>query len=209
MSPERDPDRGLRRGARDHHIGERSAGRPVIAELIVDHERGREQRVHHHLHPLAVGPVQRVGGAADVAVVGPGEPGPMDRGVGETTGVGAARGDHQLVRHRQVAVETLTDLDIARSRLDDLAEAPHRHPPPDGAIGLGAIALGRACREHVPVAHPLAEHGVGDVVRGEREGVDRDADLARSELGPRRAAHPHAPQIVADDLDVDDLLDHP
>ena len=55
--------------------------------------------------------------------------------------------------------------------LHDAAEAPHRHLPP--------VLLRR--REELPVAHRVAEGGIGDVVGREGEGVDADPHLAGRE----------------------------
>jgi hypothetical protein len=87
----------------------------------------------------------------------------VGRHVDETTIVEAARLHDQLVRHRQVAVDTSAFGELTDGGLHDVGEAPHRHATPVDAI------VGRAGREEVPVLHHVAEHRIGDVVGGESE----------------------------------------
>ena len=98
-----------------------------------------------------------------------------------------ALGPHdEMGRHRQVAVDALAFGQRGHGRPRHVRAAPDGNAPP---AGLG--------REEVPVAHRVARDGVGDVVRGEREAVDPELDLARSELGERLLGEAGAPQVVA------------
>ena len=122
---------------------------------------------------LALGAVAGVGAAACVVVVDRVQRAAVLGAVDEAAGIGACRLHDQLVGEREVAVEALADLHRLVARLDRLAEAPHRQ-----AAG-GRIAAG----EEVPVAHRLAEGGVGDVVRGQGERVDPHSHLSVGKVG--------------------------
>ena len=169
---ERRGDRGLARGAGDHDRPAR--GQPLVAELIVDQERGEEERTQQHLYFLGVRPVEGVGIGPHIALVGRGQRRSVRRGVHEAVLVGVC-GRHDEVRGRgQVPVQARAGLDTLGLALLDLGEAPHRDAAP--------AVLGR---EEVPVGHRLAEHRVGDVVRRQPETVDPQERLTGTELGRR------------------------
>ena len=129
---------------------------------------------------LAVVAVDAVAVGERVAAVGAGHPRPVLGHVTEALVVEAARLDHQLGRHRQVAENPTALGRVGAAALDHPPEAPDRHPAP----GSSARKKSQYC-EHV------AEHAVGDVVGGQPEALDRQAGLA---VGPARRARGPRPR---------------
>ena len=85
---------------------------------------------------------------------------------GEAVVVDLSDRDHQLLGGGQESVEPGSDGDVVMARFDDLGESPDRDDAP---------RPGR--REEVPVLHQLPDGDVGDVVRGEGEGIDAEPCL--------------------------------
>ncbi|MDT4835016.1 hypothetical protein FQZ97_686700 [compost metagenome] len=156
----------LARGARQQHGG--GAEEVVVGHEVVDQPRGDEQRAQQRLQVFGVGGVQRVGVAAEVLVVDRGQLGAVRRRVGEARGREPVGAEHRARGHRPVAVEPFAHGHARVQRLHHAREAPHRDAAP--AFFLGGKEL--------PVAHRIAEGGVGDVVGGERKAVDAHAHLA-------------------------------
>ncbi len=87
-------DRGLAGGAGDD---DRPApGQSLVGELIVDQERGEEERPQQHLHRLGLGPVEEVGVAGEEAVIGGGQRRPVWRAVGKAAGANCRWRDEQV-----------------------------------------------------------------------------------------------------------------
>ena len=54
---------------------------PLIGELVIDQERGEEKRAQQHLDVLGIGPVEGIGAARQIAMVGRGKRRPVWRTV--------------------------------------------------------------------------------------------------------------------------------
>ena len=164
------PDRGLaRRAGQDDDLGPEE---PVVGQVVVEQERGEEEGPQQHLLVLVPLVVDRIATDGPVGVVGGREVGPVGSGVDEAALVDPVGRDHEVPRHREVAEHAHPFGNVVAGRADDIAEAPHRDPAP---AGLGG--------EEVPVRHRVAEHAVGDVVRGQAERVDAQQRLAGLEVG--------------------------
>ena len=85
----------------------------------------------------------------------------------EATGVDPAGLDEQVTRRRVVPVQPIADFHTVGARLRNFGESPQRHQPPT-----------RTGREELPVAKRVAEHRVGDVVRGQPDTINAQQRFA-------------------------------
>ena len=192
MQAERRAVGGLGRRARQNH--RLRAEVVVVGEKFVDQEGSDEQGAQQHLLRLGVCAVAGIGAGAQILVVDLVQAFSMGCPVEKSARVDTLRLQDQMAGHRKITVETLADTHAIAIRCDHVAESPHRHAAP-GRIGGG---------EEMPVPHGVAEGGVGDVVRGQRELVHPDQNRARRQgCGQRRAHNPGGPQVIPADLDID------
>ena len=91
--------------------------------------------------------------------------------------------DDQMRGHRKIAEQPLTLGNAGMPRGDHIAESPDRND---------AEAVGR--RKQLPVFQLVAEHGIGDVVGGERKAIDPDQQRAVGQLG--RIGQPRLDQLA-------------
>ena len=161
-------------------------GQALVVELVVDQERGEEERPQQHLDRLGVGPVEGVGAARQVAVVGGGQRRFVRRGVDEPGAVGVGRGDDADARTTADTRRGGCPASTPSASLLSTSAKPH----------VGTRPQPSSAREEVPVGHRLAEDRVGDVVRGHPEGVDPQQRLARLELGGLGLGDPALAEIV-------------
>ena len=146
----------------------------MVAEEVVDYERGDEERPQQHVLRLTFATVDAVGLHIAVAAVDRGH-GLAGRGhVRESLLVTASGLDDQLVGQGEVPVDAPPYSQIRCVRLDDVAESPDWDSAPRHPVFI-------RCGEALPVPHGLAVDGVGDVVGGQAEGVDPDTCLASVE----------------------------
>ena len=75
-----------------------------------------------------------------------------------------ARHDIEVARHREIAVNPLALGKFGMVAFGNPRMAPHWND---------ALAFG--CREEIPVAEPVADHGVGHIVRSYRKALDSQA----------------------------------
>ena len=197
----REPDHLDTLAAREHERGSerrlaRRAGEPdargaeeaLLVEHVVDQERRAEERPEEHLAVLAGA---RLGRRRRVRVVDGRQVHAVRRGVHEAAAVGGLRAHHQVGRGGEVPVHAgaLRQV-VVRARLH-VGEAPDRDPPP-------ALLGG----EELPVRHGVAHHGVGHVVRGEAEALEREHRLAGAGLRHVRLVEAALAEVVAADQEV-------
>ena len=120
--------------------------------------------------------VDGIGLDVAVALVGRWQRGPVRGGVDESLLVDAVWDDQQVAGARQVAVDADALRQVGVPRLLDVGVAPDVELSPVRVRG----------GEEVPVVHRFAEHGVGDVVRGQPERLDAKEGL--SVFGRRRVS---------------------
>jgi hypothetical protein len=183
-------ERRLRRGARDDD--RLRPGETVVGELVVEQERGPEQRSQQHLLVLVALLVTRVGVGEGVVVVDGRQLCPVRGDVGEAVLADAVGPDHEVGRGREVPVHPPAGREPVVLGGGDVGKAPDRDPPPPG---LG--------REEVPVVHRVAEDGVGDVVGGQAEARDLEQRFTLSGLRWLTLDEAGRVQIFPADLEVD------
>ncbi len=177
-----------RRAGQDHPV----RTEPVLpAHEILDQEAGLEQRAEDHPLGLMLRVMLGIGRQPRILVIDRAHRLPMGGQVGEAARGDLARDQVELACHRQIAIDPLAHRDIGALALDHARMAPHRHD---------AEAFG--CGEKVPVAETVARHGIGDVVRGDREAFDLDPHRALGEFTRIDRGVRGLVQIVAADMDL-------
>ena len=139
-----------------------------VAEKVIDEERREKKRKEQDVLRLATGGVDGIGLDVAVALVGRRQRHPVRGGVDEPLFVDAVRDDQQVIGAGQIPVDARALRQIGVPRFLDVGVAPHIQLSPVRVRG----------REEIPVLHRLAEHGVGDVVRGKPEGLDAQQRLS-------------------------------
>ena len=110
----------------------------------------------------------------------------MRRGVGEAECAARRRRQSAVRRDREKAEHAFALDDGRRRRFDHAPDAPHRRPGP--ALRRGEIP---------PVAERVAELGVGQVVRRQREAFEFDRYPLRGGADRRRRAPARSGEVVA------------
>ena len=155
-------------------------GATPVGEELLGEEPGQEQPAEQRMAILPLGEtmcpmidlgIHRVRIGGDVGPVHGGMRLPMCAVVAETI-LGGGRREDDVRRHRIPPVEPAAQRDVICAGLDH-GGPPHRRDTPERFV---------SGREEVPVAEHVAEHGVGDVVRSDREPIDPQADLAWFEI---------------------------
>ena len=181
--------RGLARGARDED--RLASEEPLRGEEVVDQERGVEEGPEEALLTLTVGIVGGVGVSAPVALVRGRQSGAVRGRVDEAAPVDAVGNHHELRGQREIAEHARPLFELGGATLRHLGEAPDRQLAP-------ALLRG----EEPPVAHRVAEEGVGHVVGRQPEGLDPQQRLALGRLRSLLVREAVAAQVVCGDEEV-------
>src|SRR5690606_7665897 len=108
------------------------------------------------------------------------------RGVGESRWRQVADGHDQFGRDREIAIDALARREPVGTAFDDIGKAPNWHP---------AEAILR--REKVPITEFVAQHRIGDIVRGKRKARDPQSGLPRCETFAWRGLPNRFPEIAS------------
>ena len=138
----------------------------MIGEVVVNEERSHEQTAQQQILIDLVAPKRRVAVDIDEVGVGAGVVGAMRADIAEPASSRLSV-DDKLVRHGVEAEEPPAEGYFRVGRFDHRAESHGRESSPRGFSG-----------EEPPVVEHVASHCVGDVVGGECEPFDGEANLA-------------------------------
>ena len=170
MQQMRETERGLAGGAGEHHAAR--AVEFILGQKIVDQKRQHEQRPQQRLIIALAAGESRIAADARIGVVDRRHALAMRGGVAQAALADVGGFDHQMRRHRKIAEQAFAFGDARMARGDHVAKSPHRNV---------AETFGR--RKQLPVFQLVAEHGVGDVVGGEREAIDLDQQRVVGQCG--------------------------